>query len=150
MGTLQILNVIQTTSEADRLRKELHALIRGVYETSENYVEVLGQFLDEDAVMCVLSDLKTNNIETDDKASFVDFITQIIKTIEDLPTLSFVFATIPTLDTINQVVDQIEGPQKTLVDYSVNPDIYGGVVILKDGHVYDYSIRQEVESRLEI
>lgn len=41
-------------------------------------------------------------------------------------------------------MEEIEGHGKFVFDYTVDPAIYGGIVILKEGIVHDYSIQKIV------
>ena len=145
MKKLRCLNMVFTIADLYQLKYELDLLVNSVYTSKEINKELIDQNLTEDNAKAFLQDLTINNISVKDTDMFISFVKEIFKELESYVKVSVTFAVLPSVNMLERVVKEIKGNEKIVIDYKVDCGIYGGVIIMKDGLVYDYSIREAVD-----
>ena len=108
--------------------------------------QLIAEFLTQESYNLFLQDLTENNISISDAKILSIFITKALETINKVPKINFTFAISPMAKTIENIVTDISTDDKRyVISFVVDPSIYGGVLIMKDGLTYDYSIRKSIE-----
>jgi len=145
MENFNCIKNLLTVSDLDQLRSELGLLKDNVFTSKEIDRDTIVSGLTEDNANLFLADLKVGNIDLKSKDKFISFINEILDKLEKVTKVSLIFAIRPTLSNINKIQEMLQGEGKQVYEYKIDPDIYGGVVIMKDGLSYDYSIKSKVE-----
>ena len=145
MENFNCIKNLLTVSDLDQLRSELGLLKDSVFTSKEIDRDTIVSVLTEDNADMFLADLKVDNIDLKSKDKFISFINEILDKLEKVTKVSFVFAIRPTLSNISKIQAMLQGEGKQVYEYKVDSNIYGGVVIMKDGLSYDYSIKSKVE-----
>ncbi|MDA1338100.1 MAG: F0F1 ATP synthase subunit delta [bacterium] len=145
MENFNCINNLLTVSDLDQLRSELGLLKDDVFTSKEIDIDTIVSSLTEDNANMFLADLNVGNVDLKSKDQFISFINEILDKLEKVTKVSLIFAIRPTLSNINKIQSMLQGEGKQVYEYKVDSNIYGGVVIMKDGLSYDYSIKSKVE-----
>jgi len=144
---LKLLTNINTTTDLETLRQQLLDLEGALFHGKRLNKEYLAEFFTQENYDLLLRDLKENEVAISDAKALNTFINNILEYVNTIPKVHFVFAVQPVKKTLNKIAKYISTvDKKYIISFSVDPDIYGGAVIMKDGKTYDYSVLKKVEN----
>ncbi len=143
-----LLKNIHTVDDLDLVVNQLDNLKRHIFETKSATKDLLGMFLTKENELEFSKDLEKSKINIQNPDEFTTLINQTIKTLISIPKISIIFAYVPTRLLLKKVMEEVEGVGNFVFDYTVDPSIYGGIMILAGGVVYDYSIQKIVSGYL--
>jgi len=143
---LNLLTNINTATDLEILRQQLLDLENGLFSTKKVDKRYLAKFFTQENYDFFLQDLKENKITISNIKALNTFISSILKHISKLPKVHFTFAIQPVKKTLQEISNYISTTDKKyIVSFSVDPSIYGGTIIMKDGKTFDYSICKSIE-----
>jgi|GEM_PF-4783709 len=143
------LKEIYTVLEVEMLREKLKEVRAHLFLKKDIDLKLISQIMSEQETQLLLLDLKQSSINIKDQQKSLDFIDNLIDKLDQMEKVSFIFSFLPKQEIIKKVFKQLDLQGKFIMDYSVDPSIYGGVIILKQGKVLDYSIKKQVERILK-
>jgi F0F1-type ATP synthase delta subunit len=136
---------LKTTYDAKRLLKILEHLQESLFKNTATFEEVFNHDISF-PLNEILRDLfEQHTIKINDQTNMQGFLTQLITTIKNLPTLDLTLSIAPhgqLLDKLNAWLTY-NAPKPMLLAITVEPQLIGGIKIGIDGKYYDYSLQSK-------
>lgn len=133
----EIFAKVKTTESAEQIKDELDLLLKSLYKGSEEFSSVL-----RTNVRTSLSEYIKNKTSQQDIDIEV-LLKDLVKNLEELPTVRLIIAFEPTEDVIDRFYSFVAGAcqKHVLLDIGYAPDIIGGAVIIYKGIYRDFSFK---------
>ncbi len=139
-----LLKNIHTVEDLDLIIHNLTILQSHIFQNKVVNLDLIDNFLTKENALEFAKDLENSKINVQDPDELSLFISKIIERLFNMPRVSIIFAFVPTRSLLKKVMEQVDGNGRFVFDYTIDTGIYGGILILKDGIVHDYSIQKIV------
>lgn len=143
-----LLNYLRTASEVVAFSNGIATLQNELYHTKESFANLALNTLPEDQAAALIQECKAHRVSQKEPAALEKFLKDLQLDVNQLPVVILKVAISPTFEFKRRLVEWLRKSMKipVLLDVVVSPDILGGVVILRDGNYYDYSVATKLNS----
>lgn len=142
----------KTFTQDDRLYLigKLDELSKANYSVKSSFEENVEKIFSLSLSDSILTMAKSKNVNLGDPQAIQSFIEDLKSDIQLIPKITLRLAFEPSYDLLRNISMWFESVygEKHIVEYSLNPEIVGGVVIENDGKYLDYSLKKVIHEKL--
>jgi F0F1-type ATP synthase delta subunit len=146
---LPLKKYLHTTVDGHDMQIMLHTFSEKLFQTTDNTQDIFTKELPYDVASFLTKLLEQYQVNKDDKMQIRVFLTEVIKTVNDLPVVALTLAKAPKRATIMTIQEWFLRTYNKLIilDISIDPDLIAGSVIQFQGKYHDYSLKKQLDTK---
>ena len=148
---LDIIDLIQTKSQADTYLSEIELLRNSLYNVKDTVDEKMGKYLSQSLKERILSQCGKGGINSKNDKEFGHFLDGLKTTIQGLKKVTLHIAFEPKSDTIKTIFSwfSVNHKERLIIDVLVDKDLVGGAIIDFEGKHKEVTLKHALEEKFK-